>query len=62
MAVNGLALYFPRHGPRRRTIHEFASVAPILPVDIQPRTTELVDGPPQSANADIRPRWTMTSH
>jgi hypothetical protein len=35
-----------RHGPRRRTIHEFASVVPILPADIQRCTAELVDGPP----------------
>jgi hypothetical protein len=42
-----------RHGPRRRTVHDFASAIPILPAAIQRCTTELVDGPPS---------WTMTSH
>jgi hypothetical protein len=53
MWPNGVALYLHRHGPRRRTIHEFAFAAMILPVNAQLCTTELVDGPPAR---------TMTSH
>jgi hypothetical protein len=29
VAVTGFSLYLHRHGPRRRTIHEFASVTAI---------------------------------
>jgi hypothetical protein len=35
-----------RHGPLRRTIHEFASAAAILAGSIQLCTPELINGPP----------------